>query len=147
VGKVEVGSSKLVLWDLGGQLGLRSIWDKYYEESQGIVYVVDAANSERFQEAKTTLRTCYNGIQLILLVDSILRHPDLQGLPVLVFANKQDLSDAKTAREMQDILLGSEGTDRKIYVQSISALKGYVDVAYQLLIRKGWCCKWHELAG
>ena len=66
---------------------------------------------------------------------------------MLVFANKQDLSDAKTAREIQDILLGSEGTDRKLYVQSISALKGYVDVTYQILIPKGWCCKWHELAG
>jgi hypothetical protein len=54
VGKIQVGNSKLVLWDLGGQQGLRSIWDKYYEESHAIIFVVDSADASRFEEAKRT---------------------------------------------------------------------------------------------
>lgn len=37
---------------------LRAIWNKYYSESHGIVFVVDSANEARFEEAKQTLRTC-----------------------------------------------------------------------------------------
>lgn len=36
---------------------LRVIWNKYYSESHGIVFVIDSANEARFQEAKETLRT------------------------------------------------------------------------------------------
>lgn len=33
------------------------IWNKYYSESHGVVFVIDSANEARFQEAKETLRT------------------------------------------------------------------------------------------
>lgn len=36
---------------------LRVIWNKYYSESHGVVFVIDSANEARFQEAKETLRT------------------------------------------------------------------------------------------
>jgi GTPase SAR1 family protein len=58
VGRLETNSSKLVFWDLGGQVGLRSIWDKYYEECQAIIYVVDSADIARIDEAKATLGKC-----------------------------------------------------------------------------------------
>ena len=47
VGKLEAMGSSLMLWDLGGQTGLRSIWDKYYADSHAIIYVVDASAPER----------------------------------------------------------------------------------------------------
>ena len=31
----------------GGQAGLQSIWDKYYDESHAVIYVVDSANEVR----------------------------------------------------------------------------------------------------
>jgi len=40
--------SAVMFWDLGGQTGLRSIWDKYYADSHAIIYVVDASSPERF---------------------------------------------------------------------------------------------------
>ena len=33
----------LIFWDLGGQAGLRSIWDKYYAESNALIYLIDAS--------------------------------------------------------------------------------------------------------
>lgn len=45
----------LVFWDLGGQAGLRSIWDKYYGECHALMYVVDASDRGRLEEAKGCL--------------------------------------------------------------------------------------------
>lgn len=37
------------------QLGLRTIWEKYYEEAHGVLFVVDAAGRNRFEDAKGAL--------------------------------------------------------------------------------------------
>lgn len=55
VGRMESCGTKLVLWDLGGQTGLRSIWDKYYDETHAVIYVVDASAPERFDESKIAM--------------------------------------------------------------------------------------------
>jgi ADP-ribosylation factor related protein 1 len=52
VGRFEAFNTSLVFWDLGGAASLRSIWEKYYAETHAIIYVVDAADEERFDEAK-----------------------------------------------------------------------------------------------
>jgi len=41
----------LILWDLGGQEGLRTIWEKYYSESNAILFVVDSADPDHLQQA------------------------------------------------------------------------------------------------
>jgi len=38
---------QLIFWDLGGQAGLRSIWDKYYAESNALIYLIDASAGAR----------------------------------------------------------------------------------------------------
>ena len=51
----EALGSPLLCWDVGGAAGLRSIWSKYYGECHGLVFVVDAADAERLDEAKLAL--------------------------------------------------------------------------------------------
>ncbi|KAF9600643.1 hypothetical protein IFM89_011226 [Coptis chinensis] len=41
IGRVEASKTKLVFWDLGGQVGLRTIWEKYYDEAHAVIYVID----------------------------------------------------------------------------------------------------------
>ncbi|XP_019072600.1 uncharacterized protein LOC104877785, partial [Vitis vinifera] len=72
----ELSNTKLVFWDLGGQSGLHSIWEKYYEEAHAVVYVIDASCPSCFEDSKSAL-------------EKILRHEDLQGAPLLILANKQ----------------------------------------------------------
>ncbi|KAF5743548.1 ADP-ribosylation factor-related protein 1 [Tripterygium wilfordii] len=76
IARIEVSNNKLVFWDLGGQPGLRSIWEKYYEEAHAVIYVIDAASPSHFEDAKSAL-------------EKALRHEDLQGAPLLILANKQ----------------------------------------------------------
>lgn len=42
---LQAHQAPLIFWDLGGQAGLRSIWDKYYAESHAILYVVDSGRA------------------------------------------------------------------------------------------------------
>ncbi|KAK4385011.1 ADP-ribosylation factor-related protein 1 [Sesamum angolense] len=111
IGRVEVSNTKLVFWDLGGQLGLRSIWEKYYEEAHAVIYVVDAACPSRFEDSKSAL-------------DKVLRHEDLQGAPLLILANKQDREQAVSIDELAQYL-GLKTLDERVYAfKAVSAFDG-----------------------
>lgn len=111
IGRVEVSNSKLVFWDLGGQLGLRSIWEKYYEEAHAVVFVVDTACPSRFEDSK-------------LALEKVLRHEDLQGAPLLILANKQDLAESVTAEEVARYLDLKKLDERVYNFQAVSAFDG-----------------------
>lgn len=55
IARFEAIKSPLVFWDLGGQAALRSIWDKYFGETHAVLFVVDASQVERIEEAKAVL--------------------------------------------------------------------------------------------
>jgi ADP-ribosylation factor related protein 1 len=61
IGRVVVGdiakedSLTLAFWDLGGQEGLRKIWEEYYRESDALIFVVDATDRGRIEECKDAL--------------------------------------------------------------------------------------------
>ena len=48
VGRLDIKNNQLLFWDLGGQPGLRSIWDKYYADSHGFIFVVDSTSPSRY---------------------------------------------------------------------------------------------------
>lgn len=43
---------QVIMWDLGGQLKMRSLWEKYYDEAHAIVFLVDATDVQRLEEAR-----------------------------------------------------------------------------------------------
>ena len=47
VGRLKALNADFMFWDLGGQSGLRSIWDKYYSDSHAILFVVDSSDPQR----------------------------------------------------------------------------------------------------
>jgi len=55
IGRIEDANVKLVFWDLGGQPGLRTIWEKYYEEAHAVIYVIDSSAAASFEDAKSAL--------------------------------------------------------------------------------------------
>lgn len=40
------------------QVGVRSLWEKYFDEAMAVIYVVDAADAGRMTEAREALRPC-----------------------------------------------------------------------------------------
>ncbi|RKP07638.1 ADP-ribosylation factor-like protein 2 [Thamnocephalis sphaerospora] len=88
---LEHGDYKLNVWDVGGQTSLRSYWRNYFERTDGLVWVVDAADRARLADCKRELAV-------------LLQEERLAGASLLVFANKQDLSGAMTSTEISDYL-------------------------------------------
>ncbi|XP_036281815.1 ADP-ribosylation factor-related protein 1 isoform X1 [Pipistrellus kuhlii] len=84
IGTVDVGKARLMFWDLGGQEELQSLWDKYYAECHGVIYVIDSTDEERLSESKEAF-------------EKMVTSEALDGVPILVLANKQDV-EQRSAR-------------------------------------------------
>jgi len=115
IARIDVDSTRVIMWDLGGQTMLRSIWSKYYAEANGLIFVVDSCSPpERFDEARDTLR-------------GLLAHPELDRVPFLLCCNKQDSMNSHSSVEI-DKLMGfvssCQQQNRAHRVQPMSALTG-----------------------
>jgi ADP-ribosylation factor related protein 1 len=55
VARFDVGSFRLLVWDVGGHSDFRTVWHKYFSEAHGVVFVVDSADGDRLSEAKAAL--------------------------------------------------------------------------------------------
>ena len=97
------------MWDIGGQREIRPYWRNYYEQTDALIYVVDSADENRVMEVKENL-TELLGEELLL------------GVPLLVFANKQDLDLALDAPEIMNTLELNNITDRTWNIQACSAV-------------------------
>ncbi|XP_056321969.1 ADP-ribosylation factor-like protein 14 [Danio aesculapii] len=102
----------LTVWDVGGQAKMRAFWRNFYQDTAGIVFVVDSSDIKRLDEAKGVL-------------EQSLKSEHLRGLPVVVLANKQDIVGAATVTEItEQFNLRKSCSDRDWFIQPCSALTG-----------------------
>lgn len=64
IGQIDTLGIRLSFWDLGGQLELQSLWDKYYEETHAVIFVIDSNDRERMMESKDVFGKAQSGIEL-----------------------------------------------------------------------------------
>jgi len=108
---VEYKNLKFTMWDIGGQDKLRPLWRSYYPGTQAIIFVIDAADDDRLMLAKREL-------------GKLMEEAELKDCALLVFANKQDLPNAKTASAVQDALELRGLTGRNWFIQGCCATTG-----------------------
>ncbi|KAG5179694.1 ADP-ribosylation factor, partial [Tribonema minus] len=48
--QVEIDGVSVVMWDLGGQATIRSLWGHYVKDASGLVFVVDSSDVSRLNE-------------------------------------------------------------------------------------------------
>ena len=75
---VEYKNIQFTVWDVGGQDKIRPLWRHYFQNTQGIIFVVDSNDRDRVVEAREELQRMLN-------------EDELRDAMLLVFANKQDL--------------------------------------------------------
>ncbi|KAJ1628814.1 ADP-ribosylation factor family-domain-containing protein [Pavlovales sp. CCMP2436] len=97
------------LVDVGGSEELRRYWSLYFDGLAGIVFVLDACDKRRLEEA---------GVEL----NRLLQEPKLTRVPTLILANKQDLLDVLRSQKIVDALNLGAVRDREWHVQECSAL-------------------------
>ncbi|XP_010782254.1 ADP-ribosylation factor-like protein 3 isoform X2 [Notothenia coriiceps] len=105
---VQSSGFKLNVWDIGGQRKIRPYWKNYFENTDVLIYVIDSSDRKRFEET---------GLELA----DLLEEETLAAVPLLVFANKQDLMTATPASELAECLSLHTIRDRMWQVQACSA--------------------------
>lgn len=108
---VDYKNVRFTVWDVGGQDKIRRLWRFYFQNTEGLIYVVDCNDRERIEEARQELH-------------KMLGEDELRDAVLLVFANKQDLPNAMTAATLTDKLGLQSLRNRQWYIQSTCALTG-----------------------
>ena len=135
---VEYKNISFTVWDVGGQDKIRPLWRHCssfsaflpptprpiarndmligmlrsdFQNTQGIIFVVDSNDRERVSEAREELQRMLN-------------EDELRDALLLVFANKQDLPNAMNAAEITDKLGLHSLRQRTWYIQATCATSG-----------------------
>ncbi|KAI8346578.1 ADP-ribosylation factor family-domain-containing protein [Mortierella sp. GBAus27b] len=101
----------LTVWDLGGGGFYPRMWHHYLEGMSGFIFVVDSSDIDRINEA----------MEVLWRVTS---ESESDGLPLLVYANKQDLNNAMSVAEIRDALKLKKMRWREWHIQGVCALTG-----------------------
>ena len=127
--KFKLKGTQYILWDLGGQLKMRAIWERYYSEANAVVFVVDAADRSRLEDAYIA----YCGVCASSL---------LQDVPIIILANKQDVDGAATLQEIASLFFSNSETQTTPHrLFGVSALTGQgVKEAVETMCSEG---RWH----
>eukprot|EP01132_Coremiostelium_polycephalum_P006009 gene6009-7485_t len=105
---ITYNNIKIVSFSYGAQ-GIRYIIRHYYAKTMGIIFVVDSNDRERIDEVKFEL---FNALET----------ESLKGIPLLIYANKQDLPYSLNIEELSELLNLNSIRDRKYWVQFCCAL-------------------------
>ncbi|XP_072297294.1 ADP-ribosylation factor 4-like [Eucyclogobius newberryi] len=111
VATVEYKNIRFTVWDLGGQDKIRTLWRYYFQNIQGLIFVVDSNDRERITESREELM-------------KILQEDELKDAPLLVLANKQDLPNALSVSELTDKLGLNSLCSKHWHIESTSITQG-----------------------
>uniref|UniRef100_A0A2K5RKC5 ADP ribosylation factor 1 n=1 Tax=Cebus imitator TaxID=2715852 RepID=A0A2K5RKC5_CEBIM len=99
------------VWDVGGQDQIPPLWRHYFQNTQGLIFVVDGKERERVKEASEELMR-------------MLAEDELWDAVPLVFANKQDVPNGMNAAEITDKLRLRSLRHRNWYIHTTCATSG-----------------------
>lgn len=108
---VEYQNVNFTVWDVGGQDKIRPLWRHYYQNTQGLIFVVDSNDRDRIGEARDEL-------------NKMLNEDEMRDAILLVYANKQDLPNAMSASEITEKLQLNTLRNRQWFIQSTCATSG-----------------------
>lgn len=128
VSTITLPDMYLKLWDVGGQLSLRNLWQSYYSSCHAIVFIIDSTDI-----GDGSIESGHGGGRLDecrLVLEDVLQHGETEGVPLLILANKQDREDCVETIRIKEglvkkVMEGEKGASiRDSRVLSMSALTG-----------------------
>lgn len=113
VEEFEKGQVSFKVYDMGGAKKFRSLWEVYYKDIQGVVFVIDGSDKVRMCLVKDELRM-------------IAENGQMKGIPILFFANKMDIPGARTPQEIvEELELSEMINDRPFNIFASDARRGF----------------------
>ena len=94
---VSLNGTSITVWDVRGSDHIRMLWPHYYNEKNVIIYVVNSNDLRRRWDDGTNRRmeTSEEFMKIVTAIPNV---------PILVYANKQDLRDSNPVAEVADLL-------------------------------------------
>ena len=111
VESLDYKNFNFIVFDIGGADKMRLLFRHYYQNTKGLIFVVDSHDRDRIEEAAEELK-------------KMLAEEELEDCCVLVMANKQDLNGALSPTEVTKELEMGEIKGRSWLVQGTSASTG-----------------------
>uniref|UniRef100_A0A672GAS7 ADP-ribosylation factor 4 n=1 Tax=Salarias fasciatus TaxID=181472 RepID=A0A672GAS7_SALFA len=108
---VEYKNICFTVWDVGGQDKIRPLWRHYFQNTQGLIFVVDSNDRERVAESAEELL-------------KMIQEDELKDAVLLVMANKQDLPNSMSVTDLTEKLGLPSLRNRTWYVQATCATQG-----------------------
>ncbi|KAF9230532.1 Arl8a protein [Melanogaster broomeanus] len=111
--KVRKGAVTLKIWDVAGQPKFRSMWERYCNGVDAVVFVVDSADHEKFHTA-----------------------PSLTGVPLLVIGNKNDVPNHASVKDLIRELELDKIQNRPVSVGSLLISMSQRDIVLRWLAER-----------
>ncbi|KAK8807232.1 hypothetical protein WA158_003991 [Blastocystis sp. Blastoise] len=86
---LEYDGYKLNIWDVGGQKTIRTYWRNYFEQTDGVIWVIDSADKRRIDD-------CRKEFEHLVLEER------LAGATVLLICNKSDIDGCMSVEEISE---------------------------------------------
>ncbi|RYP58535.1 hypothetical protein DL769_008909 [Monosporascus sp. CRB-8-3] len=116
VSTITLPDMYLKIWDVGGQLSLRRLWQSYYASCHAIVFIIDSTDigdgsldgedgggGGDDENSTGRLEECR------LVLEDVLQNSETEGVPLLILANKQDREDCV------EVVRIKEGLVKKVF--------------------------------
>lgn len=112
VSTITLPDMYLKIWDVGGQLSLRTLWRSYYSSCHAIVFIIDSTDigggelspdNDEGDSVSGRLEECR------AVLEDVLQSEETEGVPLLVLANKQDREDCV------EVVRIKEGLVKKVF--------------------------------
>eukprot|EP00455_Lapot_gusevi_P012733 TRINITY_DN160_c0_g1_i12.p1 TRINITY_DN160_c0_g1~~TRINITY_DN160_c0_g1_i12.p1 ORF type:complete len:173 (-),score=53.88 TRINITY_DN160_c0_g1_i12:325-843(-) len=115
---VEYKRVSFTMWDVGGQEKIRPLWRHYYQNTQGVIFVVDSSDRDRIDSSQGCQHSAEEELRQLLSSE------ELRDAALLVLANKQDLPNALSASKVAERLGLNRLRQRAWHLQSCCGTTG-----------------------
>lgn len=90
---------------------MRGTWSSYYQDVDGLIYVIDSSDLASLESARVEFA-------------KTVRQSGLTDVPILVFANKQDVRGSRTAAQISESLNLCSIRNQSWHIQASCACSG-----------------------
>lgn len=111
---IEYKSVQITAWDVGGQKRIRDLWHHYFDNTDGVIFIVDSTDTDRLTATSDGKESACEELWKLMNEDR------LRQASFLILANKQDQKSAIKPSELAALLQLNKQRSHPWFLQGCS---------------------------